>query len=96
MPGPPVILLYLARPLPSKVIRANLFVYLLIADILLLAMLALRGHLTLEPVVVGIAVAVIFFLTLLAGTYLFGQKGEGRYRMVAYMLGLVNPVKVLQ
>jgi len=102
LPGPPVILLYLARPLPPKVIRANLFVYLLIADLLLLAMLAIRGHLTIEPVVAGAAVAIIYFLTLLGGSYLFGQEGEGRYRMVAYLiiagsaaLGLANPVQAL-
>ena len=97
VPGPPVMLFYLARPLPPAAIRANIFIFLLLADVLLLAMLAFRGWLTAAPVYVGIAAAVVYFIGLGIGTQFFRPDRDGEYRTAAYaiiaasaLLGLLN------
>ena len=99
VPGPPVMLFYLARPLPPASIRANIFLYLIVADVLLLAMLSVRGWLSPEPVYAGFAVAAIYLGALAVGSLFFRPDREGEYRIVAYaiiagsaILGLINPV----
>ena len=99
VPGPPIMLFYLARPLPPACIRANIFLYLIVADVLLLAMLSFRGWLSPEPVYAGFAVAVIYLGALAVGSLFFRPDREGEYRIAAYaiiagsaILGLVNPL----
>ena len=99
LPGPPVMLFYLARPLPTASIRANIFIYLILADLLLLAMLSIRGWLSPEPVYAGFAIALIYLAALGIGSLLFRPGREGEYRIAAYaiiggsaVLGLINPI----
>ena len=43
LPGPPVIMLYMASPHPVAVIRANIMVYLLLVDLVMIAVLQING-----------------------------------------------------
>lgn len=84
LPGPPVILLYMAGPRPPRVIRANTCVYLLITDVVMLPMLALFGQLSLSAVLIGAAMIVPNLLGNVAGATLFRPEHERLYRSVAY------------
>ncbi|PRX37899.1 hypothetical protein SAMN05216257_105134 [Meinhardsimonia xiamenensis] len=84
LPGPPVILLYMARPLPPQVIRANIMVYLLAVDALMLAVFAWRGLLEAAPVMVGLVVAPVYLAGVWAGARIFDPARVRLYRGVAY------------
>ncbi len=84
LPGPPVILLYLASTLPAAAIRANLFIYLIVADILILMAITLQGQLSRAAVAVGLLMALSYLLTLGLGSLLFNPAHERLYRRVAY------------
>ncbi len=86
LPGPPVILVYLASPLPAVTIRANLFLYLLIADVLLLLIFAIQDILRLQPVLIGVAVTAVYFAGIAAGAKAFRPEKEKEYRIVAYLV----------
>lgn len=53
LPGPPVIMLYMASTLPVSAIRANLTLYLILADLILLAVLTSSGLLVPGMLVLG-------------------------------------------
>ncbi|MCY4446534.1 MAG: sulfite exporter TauE/SafE family protein [Rhodobacteraceae bacterium] len=86
LPGPPVIMLYLASSLPPLVIRANLFVYLIMADVLLLVIFGSRGFLDAGAIGIGLIVAVPYLIALWVGTMIFNPNKEKQYRMVAYLV----------
>lgn len=84
LPGPPVILFYMARPLPAQVIRATVLVYLFLTDFAMLPMLALFGRLNLAVLLLGAALIVPNLLGNVTGAWLFRPDREGVYRGVAY------------
>lgn len=86
LPGPPVILLYMASPLPSQAVRANSTLYLILADAALLAMLWGFGHLVLSAVLIGLALIVPYMSGTVAGAALFRPGHERLYRTVAYLI----------
>ncbi|MCY4261697.1 MAG: TSUP family transporter [Rhodobacteraceae bacterium] len=86
LPGPPVIFLYFASTLPAAVIRANIFIYLLIADLLILAAFGIQGRLLTEAVVVGLLMGFPCLLTMGLGSVLFNPAHERLYRGAAYFI----------
>lgn len=86
LPGPPVILLYLARPLGPAAIRATLFTYLVIADAMIFGVFAVSGILEREPVVTGLFAAVPFAAAMAIGAFIFSPEREKVYRYVAYLI----------
>ncbi|MCY3877693.1 MAG: sulfite exporter TauE/SafE family protein [Rhodobacteraceae bacterium] len=86
LPGPPVMLLYLASQLPAKAIRANLFLYLILADFMILAAFALQNILFLKPVLIGMVAASSCLFGVMIGAALFDAERERRYRIVAYLI----------
>ncbi len=84
--GPPVIMLYMASTHPAKVIRANLTLFLLSADAMLLVFFAITGFLSLTPVVMGLIVAVPYLLANVAGAAIFKPEYEKAYRIAAYTI----------
>ena len=84
MPGPPVIALYLASPLPAAAARANIYLYLVITNVLILAVFALQDILYRDPVVLGFVIAVPYLAGIIAGTLAFDPKREKTYRTVAF------------
>ena len=58
VPGPPVMVLYMASRLPAEAIRANLILFLLMADLMIFPILALQGGLSWHPVLVGLLMLV--------------------------------------
>lgn len=86
LPGPPVIMFYLASSLPAAAIRANLFIYLVLADALILAAFAIQGILESEHVVAGLVVAIPYLAALALGSLLFQPGKEKTYRTIAYCI----------
>lgn len=86
LPGPPVILFYMAAPHPAAVIRANITMYLLFADVILLAVMAVFGELVPAALGLGVLVAVPYLIGNVAGGRLFRPGAERLYRRVAYLI----------
>ena len=86
LPGPPVILLYLARPLGPAAIRATLFTYLVIMDIMLFGVFAASGILEREPIVTGLFAALPFAAAMAVGAFIFSPERAKVYRYAAYCI----------
>jgi hypothetical protein len=86
VPGPPVILFYMASALPVAVVRANVLLYLFAFDFLLVGVLALRGDLVWLPVVIGLLLAIPSMIGNLIGAAIFNPDKAGVYRGVAYVV----------
>jgi hypothetical protein len=86
LPGPPVILLYMARPLPVEVIRANTLLYLVVNDVLMVGLFWWRGLLTHEPVLLGLAMIPLYLAAVSLGAWLFDPKYATLYRRIAYAI----------
>ncbi len=93
--GPPVILFYMASPLPAAAIRANTMLFLFLVDIVLIAMFWLRGELLIAPVMIGLALALPTVLGNLAGAAIFRPGHERVYRAVAYLVVVISALSGL-
>ncbi|MBT8410013.1 MAG: sulfite exporter TauE/SafE family protein [Alphaproteobacteria bacterium] len=95
LPGPPVILLYMASPLPASAIRANITLYLILADIGLLAVLWLFGQLVLSAVMIGLLLILPYMAGTIAGAAIFRPEQEKTYRAAAYVIIAVSALSGL-
>lgn len=95
VPGPPVILFYMASPLAAAAIRANTLLYLFSFDVLFLGMLWLRGDLTLAPVMLGVLLIAPVMLGNLLGAAIFDPERERTYRGLAYTIIAASAVSGL-
>lgn len=84
--GPPVIMIYMASPLPARVVRANLMLYLLGGDVMMMAFLAIMGRLETNAVIIGLILAVPYLVGNVLGGWLFRPEFERAYRVVAYVI----------
>lgn len=84
LPGPPVILLYLASPNPVAVVRASTMAYLFLYDVVLMGVVAIKGALVALPLAIGLLMAVPNFLGNMLGGWIFRPELERVYRNVAY------------
>lgn len=92
VPGPPVILLYMASSLPVAAVRANMLLFLFLIDWVLLAVIALRGEAALVPLLIGLVFVVPNALGNLAGQAIFDPARAGVYRGVAYAIVVASAV----
>jgi hypothetical protein len=86
IPGPPVIMLYMASKLPIAVIRANFLLYLVGIDLLLFAMLWVSDLLVWHIVVLGLLMGIPNILANMIGARLFDPQSETLFRTVAYIV----------
>ena len=86
IPGPPVIMLYMASTLPAAAVRANNTVYLVLADLQILGVFAVRGLLDATPVAVALIATVPYAAGIGIGALLFDPKRELLYRRIAYAI----------
>lgn len=84
--GPPIIFFYMARPLPVAAIRANILLYLVVIDVLMIAIFAWQGALELYPILIGVSVLPIYLLAIVVGSKIFDPERETVYRWVAYAI----------
>ncbi len=86
VPGPPVILFYMARPLPAAAIRATVLLFLFLYDLVLTVYLGLGGVLDAVPVVLGLALTLPNMAGNWLGGWLFVPGRDLLYRRSAYAL----------
>lgn len=86
IPGPPVIMLYMASKLPIAVIRANLLMYLLAADVLLIALMAGAGMMVWPVALLGLLVGVPNVIANMIGALMFRPDAERVFRTVSYIV----------
>ncbi|WP_370402101.1 TSUP family transporter [Sulfitobacter sp. JB4-11] len=86
LPGPPVIMLYMASRLPAAVIRANFLLYLLAIDLVLMAVLWVSGLMVWPAFVLGLLVGVPNVIANWLGARLFDPQAERLFRNVAYIV----------
>ena len=86
IPGPPVILLYMASSLPVAQVRANNFLFLLGFDVMFLAVLWMNGQWVFVPFLLGLCLAVPNALGSLIGQAIFDPERARMYRYVAYAI----------
>lgn len=82
--GPPVIMVYMASTLPARVVRANLMLFLMGVDVVMLAWFAVSGRLQGANLGLGLALALPYLAGNVAGGRLFRPQYERIYRRVAY------------
>lgn len=95
LPGPPVILLYMAAPNPPVLIRANTMVYLYAFDMMLLGVLAMQGRLEAVPVVLGLLMALPNIAGNILGARVFHPGHARVYRGVAYAITIAAAISGL-
>ncbi len=86
IPGPPVIMLYMASKMPISVIRANFLLYLLAIDIVLLPVLWLSGLMVWKIALLGLLVGIPNLVANVIGARLFDPNAERVFRNVAYVV----------
>lgn len=86
IPGPPMIMLYMASTLPIATIRANSQLYLLGIDVMLFLLLLLSGLMVWKAALLGLLIGVPYLLANAVGARLFNPQAEGTFRLVAYAI----------
>ncbi len=92
LPGPPVIMVYMASQHPATVVRATLMLYLIAVDTLMLSVFWLYGRLEAQLLVLGFVVMVPYLLGNVVGGALFQAEYETLYRRVAYGIIAISAV----
>ncbi len=92
IPGPPVIMLYMASTLPIKVIRANFLLYLLSIDLVFIPVLWANGLMVWPIVVLGLLVGLVNVAANALGALLFNPDAERVFRIVAYLIIAVSAI----
>lgn len=92
LPGPPVIMLYMASRLPIATIRANFLLYLLAIDIVLFGVLWITGMMVWPIIVLGLLVGIPNLIANKLGALLFDPKAERVFRLVAYIVIAVSAI----
>lgn len=90
LPGPPVIMLYMASTLPAAVIRANFLLYLVALDLMLFLLLWVSGMMSWPIVVLGLLVGIPNLIANMIGARLFDPSAERIFRTIAYLVIAVS------
>ncbi|MEO0401367.1 MAG: sulfite exporter TauE/SafE family protein [Pseudomonadota bacterium] len=86
LPGPPVIMLYMASARPIAVIRANFLMYLLGIDVLMVAVFVTFDLIDPPAIVMGLMCVPIYMIANVIGARLFDPGAERLFRAVAYVV----------
>lgn len=95
IPGPPVIVYWVASTASAATVRANLLVFLFFSAYISGANIWAAGLLTADAVMTGVAVAPVYFLAIAAGWMLFGKASERTYRIITFVLILFSATLAL-
>jgi uncharacterized protein len=93
--GPPVILYWLGGGHSAKTVRANLMVFFMICDVLLIAIFGYADLFTARPLALSLLLGVPFFIGMGSGSVFFHGASDRLYRVVAYAIILLAAVTSL-
>jgi uncharacterized membrane protein YfcA len=86
MPGPPVILFYMAGPYRAAVVRANTLLFLFSFDVLFITIIYISGFMILEAVFIGLAMVFPIVAGNLVGAMFFNPEKERIYRFATFCI----------
>ncbi len=86
LPGPPVIMLYMASSLPTSAVRANNMLYLIVADLIILIVLWWSQLLVISALALGMLMIAPYLFGNWIGGRLFDPSAEKLYRLAAYVI----------
>lgn len=86
LPGPPVILYYMASSLPVVQVRANLTMFLVMVDVGLCVLLGATGQLSLPLAALSLGLLVPFSLANAVGSALFRPDRAATYKALSWSL----------
>ncbi|WP_069299783.1 sulfite exporter TauE/SafE family protein [Neptunicoccus sediminis] len=90
LPGPPVTVLYMASSLPAETVRANMILYLILADLAIFPVLGMQGVLGWEPILIGLLALLPYMAGTAVGAALFDPAKENLYRAAAFVVITVS------
>ncbi len=86
IPGPPVIIYWLASGMPTAIVRANLLALFLLSELLAAANLWAADLFDRPRIMLGLFMIPVYVLGLFAGWRLYGRASDATYRRVAFTL----------
>ncbi|SEB51511.1 sulfite exporter TauE/SafE family protein [Nitratireductor aquibiodomus] len=95
IPGPPVIIYWMASTLPVAVVRANLMTLFLISEIFSAGNLWAAGLFEHSRVMLGLLMIPPYMLSLLVGGRLYGIASDTTYRRLAFTLIIASALIAL-
>lgn len=95
IPGPPVIIYWLASALPAITMRANLLSLFFLGEFVSIGNLWAAGLFEMPRVMLGLAAAPVYLVGLLTGWFLYGLASERTYRRVTFFLIITAAITAL-
>lgn len=95
LPGPAVLVYWLAGAAKAVTVRANMIYYLFITDFIIIIGYVLGDIYTLEGILRGAISVPAYFLGILIGSWFFAGASEALYRRVAFVMILTAAVTSL-
>jgi uncharacterized membrane protein YfcA len=84
--GPPVILYWLGGGNSAKIVRANLMVFFMICDILLVAIFGFASLFEARPLALSLLLGVPYLAGMGVGSHFFHGASDRLYRNIAYVI----------
>ncbi len=86
MSGPPVVAYWLGGAIPREAVRANLVTYFALSSVISATSYVSAGLLTLESLLLSVAVGPGYAIGIAIGSALFGRASEQTFRRICYAL----------
>lgn len=86
LPGPPVVIYWMASSLPTAIIRANLLTLFLFSEVFSAANLWAAGLFNRERLLLGLVLTPLYALSVYLGGKLYGAASDAVYRRLALTL----------
>ncbi len=84
--GPPVILYWLGGGSNAKTLRANLMVFFMICDLLLIGIFGYEGLFEARPLALSLLLGIPYLAGMGVGAYFFHGASDRLYRTIAYVI----------
>ncbi|MEM9277106.1 MAG: sulfite exporter TauE/SafE family protein [Pseudomonadota bacterium] len=95
LPGPPVLVYWLASTARAITVRANMIYYLFLTDLIVIAGYLVGNIYTAEAVMRGLICVPVYFIGILIGTRFFAGASDELYRAIAFIMILISAITSL-
>ncbi|MEM7216538.1 MAG: sulfite exporter TauE/SafE family protein [Pseudomonadota bacterium] len=95
LPGPPVLVYWLASSAKAITVRANMIYYLFLTDLIVILGYFIGDIYTAESVLRGLVCIPLYFVGILIGTSFFAGASEQLYRRIAFIMILISAITSL-
>ncbi|MEM9332444.1 MAG: sulfite exporter TauE/SafE family protein [Pseudomonadota bacterium] len=95
LPGPPVLVYWLASTARAITVRANMIYYLFLTDLIVIVGYLVGDIYTVESVLRGLICVPVYFVGILIGTHFFAGASDQLYRKIAFIMILISAITSL-